>query len=66
MSALTLLVFRILADHPHYSLAADNLALGANLLDGCPYLHFSSQFSVLGSQFTAAGSGSYSERRTGN
>jgi len=30
---LTLLVFRVLADHPHYSLAVDDLALIANLLN---------------------------------
>src|ERR1039458_9575765 len=48
--ALTLLVFRVLADHPHYSLAVDDLALVANLLNRCSYLHkpvLSSQLSVL-------------------
>jgi hypothetical protein len=46
--ALTLLVFRILADHPHYSLAVDDLALIANLLYRCSNLH--NQFPVLSSQ----------------
>src|SRR5271157_4600807 len=47
---LTLLVFRVLADHPHYSLAVDDLALVADLLNRRPYLHkpvLSSQLSVL-------------------
>src|SRR5258706_5418393 len=46
---LTLFVFRVLADHPHYSLAVDDLALIANFLDRCPDLHKSvltSQLSV--------------------
>jgi len=30
--SLTLLVFRILADHPHHTLAVDDLALVANFL----------------------------------
>src|SRR6266446_5142377 len=32
-------MFRVLADHPHYSLAMDDLALIANLLNRCSYLH---------------------------
>src|SRR5712692_5194025 len=37
--SLSLLVFRILADHPHHTLAVDDLALIANFLDRCPYFH---------------------------
>src|SRR5437868_2038530 len=47
---LTLFVFRVLADHPHYSLAVDDLALITNFLDRCSYLHnpvLSSQLPVL-------------------
>jgi hypothetical protein len=47
---LTLLVLGVLADHPHYSLAMDDLALVANLLNRCPDLHkpvLSSQLPVL-------------------
>src|SRR6266851_513439 len=36
---LSLLVFRILANHPHHTLAVDDLALIANLLYRCPYFH---------------------------
>src|SRR5690349_9250524 len=38
--SLTLLVLGILADHPHHALAANDLALVANLFDRCPYFHF--------------------------
>src|SRR5208282_6330277 len=40
---LTLFVFRVFANHPHYSLAVDDLALVANLLDRCSYFHNSSR-----------------------
>jgi hypothetical protein len=46
-SALALFVFRNDADHPHYTLAVDDLALVANLFYGCSYFH-----TVLGSQFS--------------
>jgi hypothetical protein len=36
---LFLLVPRILADHPHFAVPTDNLALLANLLDGTSNLH---------------------------
>src|SRR5260370_31128256 len=36
---LSLLVFRILANHPHHTFAVDDLALIANLLYRCPYFH---------------------------
>jgi hypothetical protein len=32
-STLALFVFRVFADHPHHALAADDLALVANLFD---------------------------------
>src|SRR5579863_6836789 len=38
-SSLSLLVFRILANHPHHTLAVDDLALVANFLHRCPYFH---------------------------
>src|SRR6202166_2156664 len=47
--SLTLFVFRILANHPHYSLAVDDLALVANFLYRCSYFH--NQFSVLSCQW---------------
>src|SRR6266850_2753904 len=37
--ALTLLVLRILADHPHHTLAVDDLALIANFFDRCSNFH---------------------------
>ena len=37
--ALTLLVLCVFADDPHHTAAVNHLALVANLLDGCPYLH---------------------------
>jgi hypothetical protein len=40
MSALTLLVTRVLADHPDASVPADDLALLADLLDAWSNLHF--------------------------
>src|SRR5579862_465089 len=48
--SLTLLVFRRLANHPHYSLAVDDLALVTNFLYRCSYFHksvLSSQLPVL-------------------
>jgi hypothetical protein len=39
-STLPLLVARIRADHPHDAIAADDLAVPAKLLHGCPYFHF--------------------------
>src|ERR1035437_4798663 len=41
-SPLALFVFRVFADHPHYSLAVDDLALVANLLYRRSYFHNSS------------------------
>jgi len=38
-STLPLLVPRIAADHPHHTVAADDFALAAYLLDGCLYFH---------------------------
>src|SRR3970040_2240717 len=38
-SALALLVARILADHPHHPLAADDLAVAADSLDRCQHFH---------------------------
>src|SRR5437868_10547308 len=37
--SLTLFVLGINADHAHYALAVDDLALIANLLDRCSYFH---------------------------
>src|SRR5712691_5122506 len=47
--ALALFMFRVDANHPYHTLAVDDLALVANLLDRCSYFHtvLSSQFSVL-------------------
>src|SRR5262249_40674149 len=39
VSALSLLVTRVLALHAHDSLAADHFAVLADLLDGCANLH---------------------------
>jgi hypothetical protein len=39
LSTLPLLVARVRANHPHYALAPHDLALAANLLDGCHYFH---------------------------
>jgi hypothetical protein len=44
-------MLRVLANHPHYSLAVDDLAFVANFLYRCSYLHNSvsnSQLPVLG------------------
>jgi hypothetical protein len=38
-STLALLVARILADHPHHPLAADNLAVAADSLHRCQHFH---------------------------
>jgi hypothetical protein len=38
--SLALLVFGVLADHPHYAAPVDHLALVANLLYGCPDFHW--------------------------
>jgi hypothetical protein len=38
-SALTLLVFRVLANHPHHTLAVDDLALVADFLYRCSDFH---------------------------
>jgi hypothetical protein len=45
--SLTLLVFRRLADHPHYSLAVDDLALVTNFLYRCSDFHDSASNSQL-------------------
>jgi len=37
--ALALFMFWVHADHPHYTLAVDDLALVTNLLNRCSYLH---------------------------
>jgi hypothetical protein len=37
--SLALFMFRVFADHPHHALAADDLALVANLFDRSPYFH---------------------------
>src|ERR1700691_200200 len=37
--SLTLLMFRVLADHPHHTLAVDDLALVTNFLYRCSYFH---------------------------
>jgi hypothetical protein len=39
-STLALLVTRVRADHAHDTVAADDLAVAANFLDGCQYFHF--------------------------
>jgi hypothetical protein len=47
--SLALFVFRVDANHPHHTFAVDDLALVANLLYRCPYLHnpaFSRQLSA--------------------
>jgi len=38
-SPLSLFMFRVHADHAHHALAVDDLALVANLLNRCSYLH---------------------------
>ncbi len=38
-SALTLLVARILADHPNHTVALHNLAVAAHALNRCLYFH---------------------------
>jgi len=43
---LALFVFRDDADHPHYTLAVDDLALVANLLYRCSYFHNFSSLSA--------------------
>jgi hypothetical protein len=51
LSALTLLVFRILANHPHHPAAVDDLALVTDFLHRCSYLHKPSfQLSALSLQ----------------
>jgi len=47
--SLTLLVLGVLADHPHHTLAVDDLALIADFLYRCSYLHSLSvsRFTVL-------------------
>src|ERR1017187_1101140 len=41
---LALFVFRVDADHPHHTLAVDDLALVTDFLYRCSYFHISSQF----------------------
>src|ERR1700688_2824971 len=50
---LALFMFRVNANHPHHTLAVDDLALVANLLYRCSNLHNSSQFPVLSFQLTS-------------
>jgi len=38
-SSLSLFVFRVFADHPHYAFAVDDLAFVANLFYRCSDLH---------------------------
>src|ERR1700691_819145 len=44
-------MFRVDADHPHHTLAVDDLALVTDFLYRCSYFHISSQFLVLTAQF---------------
>jgi hypothetical protein len=39
-------MFRIRADHAHYALAVDDLAVIAHLFNGSPYFHNPSTFST--------------------
>src|SRR5712675_976197 len=51
VSALALFVFRVDADHPHHTLAVDDLALVTNFLYRCSYFHkLSSQLSAFSRQ----------------
>jgi hypothetical protein len=43
---LSLFVFGIRANHPHHTLAVDDLALIANFLYRCSYFHNSSALSL--------------------
>src|SRR5712671_2290364 len=52
VSALALFVFRVDADHPHHTLAVDDLALVTNFLYRCSYFH-KPAFSCPLSFFTA-------------
>ena len=58
--SLALLVLRVLADDPHYTLARNHLALHANLLYRCPDLHLLLPFSAfnLPRGYKKSGSGS--------
>src|SRR5580698_2795021 len=54
--ALALFMFRNHANHPHHTLAVDDLALVANFLNRCAYFHkspaFSRQLSAFSKTFT--------------
>ncbi len=45
--ALTLFMFRDFADHPHHTVAMNNLALIADTLDACSYFHDGCLYSKL-------------------
>jgi len=44
-------MFRIHADHPHNTLAVNDLALVTDFSDGCPYLHDFLKFAFHNSKF---------------
>jgi len=53
-STLALLVPRIGADHTHHAVAADDLALATNLLNGSLYFHDDPWMNLSGLQAAAA------------
>src|SRR5579863_1805221 len=65
MLSLPLFVLRVLADDPHHAVAANHLALVANLLYRCSYLHEnpSRQLPVTGSQLCLATTGNGNRQR---
>jgi len=62
-STLALLVARVRADHAHDAVAADDLAVAADFLDGCQYLHLDLSRNVRRSWRCATGNAGASDTR---